>query len=65
MMGGFAPGDGPPHPGVMPPGPPQGGGNFYNNFFGQQDGMKMEGGQEGKKDLKQSLGLHFWLWLLC
>lgn len=51
MMGGFAPGDGPPHPGVMPPGPPQGGGNFYNNFFGQQDGMKMEGVQEGKKDL--------------
>uniref|UniRef100_A0AAQ5ZPL9 Zinc finger CCCH-type containing 4 n=1 Tax=Amphiprion ocellaris TaxID=80972 RepID=A0AAQ5ZPL9_AMPOC len=42
MMGGFAPGEGPPHGGAMPPGPPQGG-NFFNNFYNQQEGMKMEG----------------------
>ena len=36
MMGGFAPGDGPP----MPPGPSQGGGNFYNNFYNQQESME-------------------------
>uniref|UniRef100_A0A7N8Y709 Zinc finger CCCH-type containing 4 n=1 Tax=Mastacembelus armatus TaxID=205130 RepID=A0A7N8Y709_9TELE len=43
MMGGFVSGDGPPHAGTMPPGPPQAGGNFFNNFFNQQEGMKMEG----------------------
>lgn len=51
MMGGFAPGDGPPHGGAMPPCPPQGGGNFFNNFFNQQDGMAMEGVvQEGERE---------------
>lgn len=51
MMSGFAPGDGPPHPCIGPPGPPQGGGNFFNNFFNQQDGMKMEGVvQEGESE---------------
>lgn len=41
MMGGFASGDS--------PGPPQGGGNFFNNFFNQQESMKMEGVmQEGE-----------------
>lgn len=44
MMPGFAPGDD-----AMLSGPPQGGGNFFNNFFGQQDGMEMEGVvQEGE-----------------
>lgn len=50
MMGGFAPGDGPPGP--MPPGPPQGG-NFFNNFFNQQDEMQMEGVvQEGESEFQ-------------
>ena len=40
MMGGFAPGDAPPHGGPMPPAPAQGGGNFFNNFFNQQEGME-------------------------
>lgn len=40
MMGSFAPGDGPPHPG---PSGPQSEGNFFNNFFNQQDDMKMDG----------------------
>lgn len=49
MMGGFASGDCPPHGGPMPPAPTQGGGNFFNNFFNQQEGMKMEGVvQEGE-----------------
>lgn len=40
MMGGFP-----------PDGPPQGGGNFYNNFFNQQEGMAMEGVvTEGEND---------------
>lgn len=52
MMGGFSPGDGPPHGGAMPP-CPQGGGNFFNNFFNQQDGMAMEGVvQEGEREIK-------------
>lgn len=34
---------GPPHGGAAPPGPHQGGGNFYNNFYNQQEGMNMEG----------------------
>lgn len=47
MMGNFVPGDGPPHPGIGPPGPPSEG-NFFNNFFNQDD-MKMDGGvQEGE-----------------
>lgn len=40
MMGNFVPGDGPPH--IGPPGPPSEG-NFFNNFFNQQDDMKMDG----------------------
>lgn len=43
MMGGFGSGDGAPHAGVMPPGPPQGGGNFYDNLYNQQEGVKMDG----------------------
>ena len=44
MMGGFGP-DGQPLGGMMPPGAPQGGGNFFENFFNQQQqqGMNMEG----------------------
>lgn len=42
-------GPGPPHGGAAPPGPHQGGGNFYNNFY--NEGMKMEGaGQEGEEE---------------
>lgn len=49
MIGGFPSGEGPPHGAGLPPGPPQGGGNFFNNFFNQQEGMKMEGViQEGE-----------------
>lgn len=63
MMGGFPPGDGPPHPGGMPPGPSHAGGNYFNNFFNQQDGMKMEGmGQEGENEFLRSnisLSLYF------
>ncbi|XP_053279458.1 zinc finger CCCH domain-containing protein 4 isoform X3 [Pleuronectes platessa] len=43
MMGGFPSGDGPPFGGPMPPGPPQGGGNYYHNFLNQQEGRPMEG----------------------
>lgn len=47
MMGNFVPGDG---PAIGPPGP-QGEGNFFNNFFNQQDDMKMEGVvQEGEDE---------------
>lgn len=47
-MGGFQPSEGPPHGGAPPPGP-QGGGNFFNPFFSQQEGMQMEGViQEGE-----------------
>lgn len=50
MMGNFVPGDGPPHPAIGPPGPP-GEGNFFNNFFNQQDDMKMDGVvQEGESE---------------
>uniref|UniRef100_A0AAY5KLU9 C3H1-type domain-containing protein n=1 Tax=Esox lucius TaxID=8010 RepID=A0AAY5KLU9_ESOLU len=38
MMQGFGPEGGP----MMPPGPPPGG-NFFDNFFNQQQGMAMEG----------------------
>lgn len=39
-------GDGPPHPP----------GNYYNNFFNQQDGMKMEGmTQDGENYLHNNL----------
>lgn len=49
MMGSFVPGDGPPHPGIGPPGPPPSEGNFFNNFFNQDD-MKMDGVvQEGER----------------
>lgn len=34
------------------PGPPPGGGNFFNEFYNQQDGMKMEGVQEGEDGLQ-------------
>lgn len=48
MMGGFS-GDG----GAMPPGAAQGGANFFNNFFNQQEGMNMEGGvQEGESRIQ-------------
>lgn len=43
MMGGFPSGDGAPFGSAMPPGPPQGGGNFYPNFLNQQEGMVTEG----------------------
>lgn len=50
MMGNFGPGDGPPHPAIGPPGPPNEG-NFFNNFFNQQDDMKMDGVvQEGESE---------------
>lgn len=53
MMGGFPPGEGPPHGGAIPPGGPQGGGNFYNNFYNQQEGVKMEGVvQEGESQFQ-------------
>lgn len=49
MMGSFGPGDGPPHLGIGPPGPPSDG-NFFNNFFNQDD-MKMDGMvQEGESE---------------
>lgn len=55
MMGGFASGDGPPHGGAMPPVPPQGGGNYFNSFFNQQEGMQMEGvAQDGESDVEGS-----------
>lgn len=49
MTGNFLPGDGSPHPGIGPPGPPSEG-NFFNNFFNQDD-MKMDGVvQEGESE---------------
>lgn len=50
MMGSFVPGDGPPHSGIGAPGPPNEG-NFFNDFFNQQDDMKMDGVvQEGESE---------------
>ena len=47
MMGPFGPGEGGPHGGMMPLGPPP---NFFENFFNQQQGMQMEGVvEEGKR----------------
>lgn len=47
MMGGFASGDS--------PGPPQGGGNFFSNFFNPQESMKMEGVvEEGESKFQDS-----------
>lgn len=51
MMGSFVSGDGPPHPGIGPPGPPPNEGNFFNNFFNPQDDMNMDGVvQEGESE---------------
>ncbi|KAL0972970.1 hypothetical protein UPYG_G00197150 [Umbra pygmaea] len=47
MMQGFGPDGGP----MMPPGPPPGG-NFFDNFFNQQQGMSMEGVVEEGDDFQ-------------
>uniref|UniRef100_A0A3P9AAA3 C3H1-type domain-containing protein n=1 Tax=Esox lucius TaxID=8010 RepID=A0A3P9AAA3_ESOLU len=51
MMQGFGPEGGP----MMPPGPPPGG-NFFDNFFNQQQGMAMEGGGRGAGGHQGSMG---------
>ncbi|XP_034024554.1 zinc finger CCCH domain-containing protein 4 isoform X2 [Thalassophryne amazonica] len=42
VMGGFGSSDVAPH-GGMPPGPPPCEGNYFDNYFSQQEGIKMEG----------------------
>lgn len=43
MMPNFGQGEGPPNPGMMPPGGGSSGNNFYDNFYQQQQVMSIDG----------------------